>query len=184
MEVQVHSTDWLVLLAIILGPILAVIVSRIIEKRSEKRCWKERVFRNLIAYQFQIPIDPLFLEALNLVPVVFHDKEGIKSARNEYLTVVQKGFDALNASQKSALDADMERVFYNNSLDNLLNEISKDIGYKELTLAHMSSALRDVFLTSDSIKSNELFEVVVKLGREGSVYFERENRKYRNSDSL
>ena len=65
-------SDWLVILAIIIAPILAVQVQKIIESRRSKRERKLQVFKALMATR-ATPLSPIHVEALNMIDIEFYD---------------------------------------------------------------------------------------------------------------
>lgn len=73
------TNELLTILALILGPILAIQVQKFIEKRSEKRVRKMQIFSTLMATR-AIPLAPLHVEALNRIDIDFYDDKKVKEA--------------------------------------------------------------------------------------------------------
>ena len=63
-------SDWLVILAIIIAPILAVQIQKFMDHRKEEKERKMHVFRTLMATR-AAPLSPLHVEALNMIDIVF-----------------------------------------------------------------------------------------------------------------
>lgn len=67
-------SNWLVITAIIVAPILAVQIQKFIESKKEKRARKIQIFKALMATR-ATPLSPLHVEALNMIdhycPVVY-----------------------------------------------------------------------------------------------------------------
>jgi hypothetical protein len=78
----------LTILAIIVGPLLALLLQRIAENRREKRQAKLWVFRTLMMYR-ATPLAYAYVQALNLIDVTFNadnDKEkAVREAWNSLL---------------------------------------------------------------------------------------------------
>jgi hypothetical protein len=72
------------LAAIVLGPVLAVIVTRFIDANTEKRRRKFDVFRNLMQTR-GIRIDPIHVAALNVVEIEFFDDSDVRAAYRTYI---------------------------------------------------------------------------------------------------
>jgi ABC-type amino acid transport system permease subunit len=69
MELQIFM-----IIAIILGPLFAVLVTLWHQSRKEKRQNKFFLFRTLMTHRFGMPVAESWVEGLNSVDVVFHDK--------------------------------------------------------------------------------------------------------------
>lgn len=120
-------SDWLVIVAIIVAPIIAVQIQKIIESRKETRNRKMHVFKALMATR-ATPLYPAHVEALNMIDIEFYkEKKVVESWKllhdnffNYPKDTEAKDFDArLSAcSDKS-----------NNLLTDLLYEMSKVLDY-------------------------------------------------------
>lgn len=113
---------WLTIIAIILGPILALGAQRMLDWIREKRNRKLRLFRELMVTRY-MRLSPRHVEALNMVPLEFKDEgdeKQILDAWKEYLDHL--GTDATvdtNAWAKTGFDL----------LVDLLFEMSNSLGY-------------------------------------------------------
>ncbi len=80
--------DWLVVLATLLSPLIALQVSELITRRRQVRDEQFRVFKTLMSTRAS-NLDPRHVECLNLIDVVFHSsakKEvDIRSLWKQYL---------------------------------------------------------------------------------------------------
>lgn len=79
--------EWITVAAIILGPIVAVSAQLWIQARKAKRDLKLWVFNTLMGYRSTI-VNPNFVQAFNLVDVVFYKNTEVRSKRKEFLDVV------------------------------------------------------------------------------------------------
>ncbi|MFH1830813.1 MAG: DUF6680 family protein [Pseudomonadota bacterium] len=124
--------DWLIITAVILGPILAVQAQKILETMREKNNRRLWVFKTLMATRGQ-PLNPLHVEALNMIDIEFYgkdkkDKKIIEKWR-EYLDHLA----SMPQDQKDkSYDANFARWKQKNQdyLMELLNEMSRALGYK------------------------------------------------------
>ena len=75
---------WLTLFAIFSGPVIAVLLTRWIDARSEDRARKMQVFKNLMQTR-GIRLDPAHVAALNIVEVEFYKNSMIREAFRNYI---------------------------------------------------------------------------------------------------
>jgi hypothetical protein len=67
------SKEWINLAAIVVGPIVAVILTLWWQQRKERRDAKHRLFLTLMAHRKANPPTPEWVNALNIIDVVFFD---------------------------------------------------------------------------------------------------------------
>lgn len=123
-------SDSLMIIAVLLGPVLAVQVQKFIERRKEAQNRCLQLFRTLMATRGQ-PISPLHVEALNLIDIEFYSKKGkfsgILSAWRFYLDHLA------SYPQDNHPNYQMEFQSWasknNDYLNDLLHEMSKTLGY-------------------------------------------------------
>lgn len=77
----------LTILAIVIGPLLALLLQRVAENRREKRQAKLWVFRTLMMYR-ATPLAYAYVQALNLIDITFH-------ADNDEEKAVREGWNSL-----------------------------------------------------------------------------------------
>jgi hypothetical protein len=80
--------EWLTLLGIIIGPIVAVIITLVSQSRAQKRERKMNVLRALVATH-RMPSDATYLAAINLIKIEFNDKPKVMKAWSTYMTAVK-----------------------------------------------------------------------------------------------
>ena len=78
-EVIMTISDWLVILAILLAPILAIQIQKFIESRKEAKTRKMQIFRTLMATR-ATPLYPQHVEALNMIGIEFFNNKEITDA--------------------------------------------------------------------------------------------------------
>lgn len=121
------SVDWmavLTLIAILIGPILAVMITRFSDNRREIRARKMDIFRALMRTR-RMPIHFEHVGALNLIEIEFHKDKDVISAWKKY-------FENLcdNISPESDGRIQTEFMKKRDSLHTkLLHEISKSLGF-------------------------------------------------------
>ena len=77
-------TEFLTILALLLGPVLAVCITRYIDKYREQKQRKMALFRTLMQFR-QWPLHTDYVSALNLIEVEFYrDEEVIKKWKTLY----------------------------------------------------------------------------------------------------
>ena len=92
--------EWLTVLAILIGPIVAVGITLWIECRRRKRDSRVIVLRQLRATR-HLPGDPNYSTAVNLIPVEFNDEPDVMAAYKAY-------HEALRQSSSSKPDNTMQ----------------------------------------------------------------------------
>lgn len=81
--------DWLTLAAIVIGPLIAVLLTIALETRRRRRDSQLVVVRALMATR-HLPGDPNYSTAINLVPVEFHDEPRVIEAFKEYSRLIRR----------------------------------------------------------------------------------------------
>ncbi len=79
MTINMTISDWLVITAIIIAPILAVQIQKFIETKKELKERKMKIFRTLMSTR-ATPISPLHVEALNTIDIVYNKDKKIIDA--------------------------------------------------------------------------------------------------------
>ena len=84
------------LLAVLLSPLVAVLVSMWLQDRKERRQNQLRILGTLIATHHE-PLSPDSIRALNVIDLVFHDKPSVRRLWREYFEMVSN--EGLNNPQ-------------------------------------------------------------------------------------
>ncbi|WP_143103459.1 DUF6680 family protein [Albimonas pacifica] len=113
------------LIAVLVGPVLAVLVTRLIDQRREVRARRMDVFRTLMRTR-KLPVHFDHVGALNLVEVEFADKKQVISAWKDYLKSLSERL-ASNASEEEHEGLRRRR---DSGLTKLIYEISKVLNFK------------------------------------------------------
>lgn len=111
------TIEFLTLIALIMGPIIAVVISYFITKWQEKRNQQIKIFLTLMETRKKIPMPESFVNSLNTIDIVFRGNKKIMEARKELL----------NSQNKLPY---FEAETYNKRLLDLLDAISKSLGFK------------------------------------------------------
>lgn len=107
-----------IFLATLFGPIIAVIITLWHQERSKRRDMEQRLFVTLMAHRKSFPPPVEWVNALNLIDVVFFDRRKVLTAwRDLYDYFHVKPMDLRQLNHKSVA---------------LLTEIAKELGYKNL----------------------------------------------------
>lgn len=108
--------------AIIVIPIIAVIIGRILQDRSEKRKDKVNVFTHLMSYRMFGYVSQYSVNVLNSVPIVFHDDEKVIENFNNYINSL-----AIRKEDVSIKEKEIE-----NNKTKMLEAMAKSLGYKKI----------------------------------------------------
>ncbi len=119
------SSDWVMILAVLLAPLVAVQVQKYLESIKEKRERKLRIFKQLMATR-AATVSPEHVQALNMIDLEFHEEKykKVTSAWKTYL-------DHLGNYPKD--DEKHQPVWADKRVDllaNLLLEMGKSLGYQ------------------------------------------------------
>lgn len=79
---SIDGKDWLVVIATLLSPLIAVQVTKWLERRTQARDEQVRIFKTLMTTR-AANLDPRHVESLNVIDVVFHsdDKKQVEIRR-------------------------------------------------------------------------------------------------------
>jgi hypothetical protein len=88
--------EWLTLLGIIIGPIIAVGISIYFDRKYKRREGMLQVLRMLINTR-HMPSDPYYSVAINLIPLEFNDCKKVMDAWKKFI-----GYVSLKPSQENA----------------------------------------------------------------------------------
>jgi len=111
------------LVAIVAGPILAVLVTRQIDNRNEAKRRKLDLFRTLMQTR-GIRLDPAHVAALNIVELEFYDQPQVRSAFRSYI-------EHLSSPEPAGSKEDQDR-YYDQRSDlfmDLIHQIGRVVGY-------------------------------------------------------
>jgi hypothetical protein len=110
------------ILAVIIGPIVAVVITLWWQQRKEKRDTKTRLFITLMAFRKSYPIISYdFANQLNLIDVVFSDTEKVVSLWHDYYSLLQRqNTDTLQLQEQ------------NHKYLELLSRMGAELGFKHL----------------------------------------------------
>ncbi len=76
---EITISNWLVIAAIVIAPILAIQIQKFIEDKKEKRARKTNIFRVLMATR-ATPLSPAHVEALNMIDIEFYKHKKVTDA--------------------------------------------------------------------------------------------------------
>ena len=120
-------SDWLVIGAIIIAPVFAIQIQKLIEKIKEEKGRKVQIFRILMATR-ATPLAPLHVEALNLIDIEFYKHKNVTDIWRQLLDNFGNYPKDPQANDFTArLTACSDKS--NELLTNLLYEMSKLLGY-------------------------------------------------------
>ncbi|HLA37226.1 MAG TPA: DUF6680 family protein [Candidatus Brocadiales bacterium] len=120
-------SDWLVIFAIIIAPVLAVQIQKFIENRKVIKERKMHIFRILMTTR-ATPLAPAHVEALNMIDIEFHkDKEIVNAWKLLLDHFANYPKDIQDPNYSTKLDSCAEKS--NELLTDLLYEMAKALNY-------------------------------------------------------
>jgi len=120
-------SDWLVILAIVIAPILAVQIQKFIENTKEIKVRKMNIFRTLMSTR-ATPLFPQHVEALNMIDIEFFNNKEITDAWKLLLDNFENyPQDTKDPNYLAKLDACSEKS--KDLLADLLFEMAKSLNY-------------------------------------------------------
>lgn len=153
---------WVSILAILLSPVVAVLVTVYLQSRREKRNQKLWIFNTLIGTRHS-PIIDENVRALNMIDVVFHDSQRVRELWHEYFNML--GNEGLNNPQGWA-----QRQKKNLEM---ITEMAKVLGYGEaITHLDVDRVYYPIGLGAQSQKAQEIAEELLRvLKASGGIQF-------------
>lgn len=110
--------DIISIVAVLLSPIIAILISQFNEKKRDDKSSKLNLFMQLMMFRQGLPISEELVKALNLIDVIFHHHPSVTNHWHDYLDMVSMKDRNFEIERKKYLD--------------LLFEIAKSIGYINL----------------------------------------------------
>lgn len=124
MVTEPSNFDWLTLFAIFAGPIFAVIATRIIDSRRERRERRLGLFKTLMRTR-GARLNQDHVGALNLIEIEYYKEQRV-------LTALEKYMQHLNDRRSNQTHTDVE-IWLKNSdhlFTKLMYEVAKSLGYE------------------------------------------------------
>lgn len=104
------------IIAIIISPILALLISQSLQAKHEKQSEKLQILKTLMTQRI-LPKSVEYVNALNTIDIIFADSKSVREAyKSLYESYHQKDFDYTKSQTK---------------LTKLIEAIVADVGYKE-----------------------------------------------------
>lgn len=120
-------SDWLVILAIVIAPILAIQIQKIIENRKEIKARKMQIFRTLMATR-ATPLYPQHVEALNMIDIEFFENKKVTEAWKLLLdNFANYPKDLKDPNYQTKLDTSADKS--SELFTDLLYEMAKSLNY-------------------------------------------------------
>ena len=153
---------YLNIIAVALSPVIAILVSLWLQDRKEKRQLKQKIFETLIATRHATMTEDN-VRALNMIDVVFHDAERVRSLWREY-------FEMLN---NEGLNNENGWTVRRNKNLELITEMAKTLGYgKAITHLDVDRVYYPTGLGNQSARAQEISDELLRVLRaSGGVQF-------------
>lgn len=78
-EKNMTISDWIMIGAVLLSPVIAVQVDKFLDRRNEKKTRKMQIFSTLMSTR-ATPLYPAHVEALNRIDIEFYSEQKITRA--------------------------------------------------------------------------------------------------------
>ncbi len=121
-----HISDWIMIGAVLLAPVIAIQVQKFIENYKEKRGRRLAIFRTLMATR-ATAMAPQHVEALNMIDIEFYGINKITDAWKVYLDHLGSYPKPDETDYTAKLDACTKKS--QDLLVDLLHEMSKELNY-------------------------------------------------------
>jgi len=154
------------IIAIILAPVMAVLISIWVQNWLEKLRSRRNIFTSLMSTRHYVPHSEEIVRALNMIDVVFHDEEKIRSLWHEY-------FDMLS---NPGLNNEIGWTSWNAKRGELITEMAKVVKFgKKITLQDVQRVYAPVGQAQDLKRARELGDELLRVLKEskGIVFTSR-----------
>lgn len=145
--------DWVTVVALVVGPALAVALQLYAQKRGQLRAQRLYVFQTLLAYR-QDPFNAERVKALCLIDIVFHNVPSVRAKWKEYYSAL--GDPQYNDGQNDAVNVWIQKQ------NIMLAEMAKvlgygrEIGYEEITRSYAPKQYNLNFLATQKAQTELL----------------------------
>lgn len=116
-EPAVRLGEWLTIVAVLAGPILAIQAQKWVERRQAKTGMKDGIFRTLMATR-AARLAPEHVQALNMIDIAFYEKRSFgrqrqTNAERQVCIARRAYFDALDVDVKAMSESKAEQWAHN-----------------------------------------------------------------------
>jgi hypothetical protein len=141
------------IIAILVSPVIAVLVSIWVQNRKEKKLKRFFIFSSLMSTRHLVAPSDEIVRALNMIDVVFCDEEKIRQLWREYFEMVHNP-NTINLWNDKKLE--------------LLTEMAKVVGYKKsISMIDVKRVYYPVGLAEDAMRARAISEEFLRALREG-----------------
>lgn len=123
------SEFWITTVAIIVGPLTAVLVTVYLERRRQNYERRHNVFRSLMKTRRTF-LSPEHVEALNLIEIEYHGHKGVLDSYEKLFDYFVNSIAKRDDEKEQSFEA-RKAEFHSDLLSALLLEMSKDLGYNK-----------------------------------------------------
>jgi hypothetical protein len=146
-----EAKDWITVAALILGPVVAVIITLWFQKRSEKQTAKQRLFAALMSQRVPNPPTSDWVNGLNLIDVVFQDDRSVVDKWHEL-------FDSMNHSPSQLNNQRIGHLRIE-----LLSEMAVSLGYNRLSQTDIDRFYKPQAMGDEAAAQMELRTELVRV---------------------
>lgn len=151
--------DWITVIALVVGPVLAVLVSIVVYERLRVRNERVGILRTLISTRHTVLADDR-LRTLSLIDVVFNEDKDVRRLWHEYVKIVGMPDYANSADiRKQAAEKGVELV---NEMARVLG-LGDSLSQVDLERVYLPKGLSDTWTRNEEL-ANELLRVLKSTG--------------------
>jgi hypothetical protein len=144
-------TEIITIVALLVGPLMAVIITLWQQSRGEKRSAKARLFAMLMAHRRSNPPPIEYVNSLNLIDVVFRDNPAVVSKWREL-------YDLLNHPH-----AQINWIQVGHARIELLSEMATCLGYRRLRQIDIDRFYMPQALETEAAAQKELRDELMRV---------------------
>lgn len=139
------AKDYINIISIIASPVFAVIITLWYSNRKEKRRAQVDLFLTLVAHRKAYPPPYRFIDALNTIDIIFHNKPKIRA---EWVKVY--------SHLMVQLPANVNITEYNKAMLDLLDEMARTLRYKNVKQTNLDSYYTPTLYENERLFQKEL----------------------------
>ena len=175
--INIQIKDIINIYAIIIGPIIAVSITKNSDEEEKKRNDKMQIFKTLITGSSYLAITGAWstrcVEMLNQINLIFRDDKDVECNWRKYYNLLS------DASNREGLQKER-----NQALFNMLNSMARSLGYKDFSLLEKDNILYTPNAMQIEIQNENQFKNLQLQTLSGFVKTFSENQSQKNNIKL
>jgi hypothetical protein len=140
---------WPEIVAVLLSPLIAWVVTIWYQNRSEKRKAKRDLFLVLMAKRKTYPPPMEFVDALNKIEVVFQDNKKVRQSARDYISSLTE--DGISSGLSNSMLLDM------------LSDMANVLGYKDLRQTQIDRFYSPNYLSNQQSNQDTFWQEYIRI---------------------